>query len=729
MDSTTPVVRKNSGDETNEALSVLQLNSKHLINAMRNRDIQECKRLLEEKDFDVNYIDEDGFSVLEWAVASENSGICELFLQREINQSFKNKAFDIAIYRSLVEICQLLLQSGIDADYKAQALFKAITNSNFEVCKLLLDSGGIDQDFKCELFLDAIRKKNYESCELLLQYLDDVNFVDLFGESPLSYATEGGNIQICQLLLQSEIDANSKNEAFFKAITNGNFAVCELLLQSGIDEDFKNEAFLNAVGNGNHDLCELLLQSGIDANYKSGFLPDAIKQGNHDLCKLLLQSGIDANYKNEAFLDAIRDEKYDLCELLLQSGIDENSKNEALLDAVVSSNFTMCKFLLQNGADINCQEWQDSRQQEFGNILCRIVTDLDEKTPDEVFEICEFLLSNGFDISKLEEGAKKRIMHLAAENFFTKVYKHLLLSGFPAVSGTDNDWDIYESFVERMDEFYEGVRSLNEINDFKEFDKIDAITDLAVQLAGEEEEGASEEEDKNWELKVLRFLFEEKFNISGEDIDQKRLRVNKILTLLTTCFENGKELKTTCEMIEKFQEVLKRSFSECAELPRVGLAIPVIFAQQCTEYFPALDRETQSKIIDAYRILVSGFSKEEKDLIEKNEYIQGFIAVAYNAGFSLESGNLTKPARREEPQEKSQKESEEESEEEGWQSSTAATTKATKPAHSEEETSSVDSEEDDEEAMIDNAQEAPSRSVASVEAKSVGSTNTIDRSQ
>jgi ankyrin repeat protein len=69
----------------------------------------------------------------------------------------------------------------------------------------------------------------------------DPDTKDSFGRTPLSYAAERGNVRVVELLLDYNVDLNSKCKVawtpFFRAIDRGRAAVVQILLAKGVKTD------------------------------------------------------------------------------------------------------------------------------------------------------------------------------------------------------------------------------------------------------------------------------------------------------------------------------------------------------------------------------------------------------------------------------------------------------------------------------------------------------------
>ncbi|KAN0083718.1 hypothetical protein V8E54_002806 [Elaphomyces granulatus] len=198
---------------------------------------------------------------------------------------------------------------------------------------------------------------------------------DSFGRTPLSYAAERGNARVVELLLDYNVDLNSKCEKewtpLFRAIEGGSAAVVQILLAKGVKTDnrYKFTPLSRAAENGNKGLVELLLKNGAQPEFEDENsctpLSRAIEGGNAAVVELLLAQGakVDYRYKVTPLSRAAEKGNEGAIELLLKNRAQPDFEDEngctPLSRAAEKGNEGAVELLLKNRAqpdfeDENC---------------------------------------------------------------------------------------------------------------------------------------------------------------------------------------------------------------------------------------------------------------------------------------------------------------------------------------------------------------------------------------
>lgn len=260
-------------------------------------------------------------------------------------------ALHYAIERGSDHLAKLLLDSGADplaVDHLGEsALYRAIQQRNNPVTALLRTRGADDVPVlhQAVAFEDGERVSR-----LLLGNPQLVNQVDAFGETPLHYAAERGNVAVTQLLLDAgaNVHAQSKSArtALFGAVLNGHAGLTRLLLSHGASKDFgakgHNNMLHTGVGSGNEDVVAQLLAHGIKLDARDDFGETALMKA--------------------AYTGVSDEEAAAIAGLLLDAGapVNEQSKEDrrtALHLAAFFNKPLFARMLLQRGADVS---WRDA---------------------------------------------------------------------------------------------------------------------------------------------------------------------------------------------------------------------------------------------------------------------------------------------------------------------------------------------------------------------------------
>lgn len=275
-------------------------------------------------------------------------------------------------------------------------------------------------------------------------------------ERPLSKASESGNLEIVQYLLQT-----GKNSQ--ETLNDALWALCEarpkpdtlkiaqLLLDSGAQVNsqagFYNTTPLHgAARNGSLELVKLLVSKGakINAVDKEFSMPlaKAVQADNLEIAKFLLEHGADKtiNHSDTEFQTAIfKARSAKMAQLLIANGanVSESDKKglSVLLHAVANYlDFDLLKVLLQNGADINAQDksgttallWAGQHPYESDDKNCvqfllenganANVANNQGETPllvAEKLEVLQALLAHGADVNAQNEDGQTALIHIA----------------------------------------------------------------------------------------------------------------------------------------------------------------------------------------------------------------------------------------------------------------------------------------------------------------------------
>jgi len=200
---------------------------------------------------EVEAMDEDGRTILSWAVTSRHGG----------------------------SMINLLLSHGAhvearDSDGRTP-LSWAVTTNNKVVVGLLLEHGvdveAMDKNGRTPLSW-AAGESDVEVVGLLLNHGVDVEAVDENGQSPLLWATRHGDGAVVAMLLDYGVDAEAKDRdgqtPLWWAVRNGDEEVVEILLAHGVEMEVKDKDGRTPLSwaseDGDRDVVLLLLSSGAD---------------------------------------------------------------------------------------------------------------------------------------------------------------------------------------------------------------------------------------------------------------------------------------------------------------------------------------------------------------------------------------------------------------------------------------------------------------------------------
>ncbi|KUL90511.1 hypothetical protein ZTR_00271 [Talaromyces verruculosus] len=114
-------------------------------------------------------------------------------------------------------------------------------------------------------------------CRMDFETTDTVDRMDRSGRTALQWASERGNLEIIQLLLERGADVNSQGGEYGNALQGaareGHFGVVQLLIEKGAKVNAQGgeygNALLGAVRKGHFEVVQLLIEKGANVNTKA----------------------------------------------------------------------------------------------------------------------------------------------------------------------------------------------------------------------------------------------------------------------------------------------------------------------------------------------------------------------------------------------------------------------------------------------------------------------------
>jgi len=295
--------------------------------AVKRRDAEMCRVLLDCKEVDVNATDEKGETPLHWLLKERNAPI---------------------------EIARLLIEHGADVrreDNDSQApLYEAASTGNVEIARLLLDHGADVNDgenvFGWTAVHAAVNDMNVDIVKVLIEYDAEILTPDHTGRNPIAQAANIGEETIFKILLESQMKKSGDSSFLLKQDIKGHTALHRIAAKNRLEM----AKLLLSVG----DARVLCSQQNVH-----GAIPlhSAARRGCDKIVALLLEKGSDFAAVDRAGntpLDlAVRGWKY--AELSLNSAF--GSTAAMLIDAIadVSEMASILDFAIEKGAEEVCR--------------------------------------------------------------------------------------------------------------------------------------------------------------------------------------------------------------------------------------------------------------------------------------------------------------------------------------------------------------------------------------
>ena len=221
--------------------------------------------------------------------------------------------------------------------------------------KKLFKEGGNPKGY----LLDALILRHIEYAKKYLKEIDDVNYSNRSGQTPLFIASAIGYIDIVKLLLKKGATLNDKTRqdndegdweetALSVAINYEHLEIAKLLLDHGADfettiqmRDKYLTPVLLAIEKGQNEILGIMLDLGADTDKgvdETTPLLVAIVNSNNEAVGMLLEYGADIN-------TVVRWRDHD----------NDSMKSSSLVCAIVNSNNEAVGMLLESGADAIAQ--------------------------------------------------------------------------------------------------------------------------------------------------------------------------------------------------------------------------------------------------------------------------------------------------------------------------------------------------------------------------------------
>lgn len=356
-----------------------------------------------------------------------------------------------------IEMAQYLVNK--DASIDGETLIISIENGNLEVAKYFIEENKHFIEKRIEKrnpnigniigpieLIVAIEKGYADIAKLLIQkspkdangYLvalftrDGGRATDRHGLTPMSYAAEGGMLEIVKMLEDNGLYAS--NDDIKTAIKNGHFETAKYLIERKIektkDSSFgwsaANNILPSAVEKGSLEIVKLLVENGgsVDTRRESGgkyILMLASGNGHLEIVKYLLSKGshIDDSddYYRTALIYAIENGQLEVVKYLINYGANINGilNEPQSIPLIVASNkgyIEIVELLVSNGANVNSADRKGKTAllwaSEAGNL-----------------EVVKFLIAKGEDINKTDIYGKTALM-FATESGRLEVVKYLV---------------------------------------------------------------------------------------------------------------------------------------------------------------------------------------------------------------------------------------------------------------------------------------------------------------
>jgi len=333
-----------------------------LINAGGNGNMDIIRFLVEDKGFDVNFVDNNGFTPFHAGAGSGSVELLKYFIaeganihttttigaipmvsaiysdslaaveflfelgcEYDVPNQWNVYPIHYAAYLGNVEVMRLFLDRGVNIHKvtmnRETPFFWAVVGRRFEMADFLLENG-VDINAKVVggvTALHSAHKLRMESLEYLLEKGADITAVDSTGNTVLHAAAWSGRDEIVRKIIENGVDVNAVNNngatALVNACNRDSLDVIELLLENGAKLDvtdcINNDQCTTgsrsplhvSINLGKTEFVEVLLNHSKninlrDQNFERTPLHLAAIRGNNDILNMLIDNGAEINAKD-----------------------------------------------------------------------------------------------------------------------------------------------------------------------------------------------------------------------------------------------------------------------------------------------------------------------------------------------------------------------------------------------------------------------------------------------
>jgi len=317
----------------------------------------EIVNLLIEHGTNVNYENDEGETPLIAARRNKNHSLIKLLIEKGADINYENKkgltALMSACGENDIESVKILLTMGVDVNY----ISKNGNTALLSACDMDIYSGYVNDKELCvdlikllvicganinhknhggrSVFYSIFERHDYDLIESLIDFCDDIECVDIHGNTILIWCCYRGNIVSVDYLVKRGANVNVVNSEectpLIYACTSGDIGMVRYLLKSGANPDHQNNIghtpLICACIDGDIDMVNLLINYNADINYvnknKDCALTYACINNHVEIVKLLLKRGSyikhDINY-DIMFITPSYFKNYNIIEILLCAG-------------------------------------------------------------------------------------------------------------------------------------------------------------------------------------------------------------------------------------------------------------------------------------------------------------------------------------------------------------------------------------------------------------------------
>ena len=349
--------------------------------AALNGHLNLCEKLIEKHKFDVNAVDNEGWTVLHESARSGSYELVSFFANKATDIHLKtnhgSNLLHIAALSDHLNLCKILVDEhkfdvNSDDTDGVTALHHSGYNGNYELISFLADKGAdihVKTKHGCNCLHVAAFSRHLTLCKTLVdKHKLDVNCDDKNGWTPLHYSITHGSYEFVSFFANKCTDIHVKTKkgknCLHLAALDGHLNLCKALIdKSKFDVNTGDNDGLTALHysaiSGSYELLSFFANMGIDIHLKtsnsSNVLHLSASCGHLNLCKTLInEHNFDVNMVNNKGYTALHysaeNGSFDLFSYILENGSEiyckTNDMKNVLHISAHEGHIEICKFVL-----------------------------------------------------------------------------------------------------------------------------------------------------------------------------------------------------------------------------------------------------------------------------------------------------------------------------------------------------------------------------------------------
>ena len=444
-----------------------------------------CKELIDKYKFDINMVDNLGWSPLHCSAQNGSSELVTYFAAMGTDINLKTNdgknCLHIAAEVGHLNLCKALIEKQkLDVNMAENLGYAAIhfsaQSGSCELFTFFADMGAdiyLKTNDRRNCLHIAASEEHLNLCkELIDKYKFDVSAADDFGWTGLHFSAATGNYKLVSYFADMGTDIHLKADngmsCLHIAACQGHFNLCKILIEKhkfdlNITDEDGWAALHCSAQSGSYELVTCFAGVGADIHLETingvNCLHIAANGGHLNLCKVLIEKhkfdvNMAANHGQTPLHYSAASGSYELVTYFVDMGTDihlkTNGGQNCLHIAALKGHLKLCKYFLEiHNFDVNMKDnlgWTalhysvQSGSYELVTYIADMGTDIHLKTSNETnclhiaaleghLKLCKYFLEiHNFDVN-MKDNEGWTSLHKSAKNGSFNVFSYILGNG------------------------------------------------------------------------------------------------------------------------------------------------------------------------------------------------------------------------------------------------------------------------------------------------------------